>query len=187
VCGAHRAAATVRSPCSPNMTSRARPSQDPACRSANPGQPGPARTASPASTHARSAPVSRIPGVSSSMACPCSRWMPPRQEHRPADRAPALRERARGCLRCGPLRLRMTREPASRSLNTPVAAISPGTPLACRSPSCFSRLHTAGARLAGRPALSRPSSRFAIRPGQVLCPGRCRGTAACPGREPPGR
>ena len=53
--------------------------------------------------------------------------------------------------------------------------------------TCFSRWHTAGARSAGRPGSSRPSCRLAIRPGQVLCPGRCRGTAACPGRGPPGR
>jgi hypothetical protein len=51
----------------------------------------------------------------------------------------------------------------------------------------FSRRHTAGAPRAGRPGSSPPSSRLAIRPGQAPCPGRCRGTAACPGREPPGR
>ena len=51
----------------------------------------------------------------------------------------------------------------------------------------FSRWHTAGAPRAGRPGSSPPSSRLAIRPGQAPCPGRCRGTAACPGREPPGR
>ena len=51
----------------------------------------------------------------------------------------------------------------------------------------FSRWHTAGAPRAGRPGSSPPSSRLAIRPGQAPCPGRCRGTAACPGREPLGR
>jgi hypothetical protein len=56
--------------------------------------------------------------------------------------------------------------------------------------SCFSwrwRVHTAGARRAGRPGSLRPSSRLASRPGQARCPGRCRGIAACPGRGPRGR
>jgi endonuclease/exonuclease/phosphatase family metal-dependent hydrolase len=50
----------------------------------------------------------------------------------------------------------------------------------------FSRWHTAGAPRAGRPGSSPPWSRFVRRPGQAPCPGRCRGTAACPGRESPG-
>jgi hypothetical protein len=65
-----------------------------------------------------------------------------------------------------------------------------GTRPAARRGACvtrFSRRHTAGAPRAGRPGSSPPSSRLAIRPGQAPCPGRCRGTAACPGREPPGR
>ncbi|MCW2651420.1 MAG: hypothetical protein JWR32_2396 [Mycobacterium sp.] len=49
------------------------------------------------------------------------------------------------------------------------------------------RLHTAGARWAGRPGSLRPSGWLASRPGQALRPGRCRGIAACPGRRPPGR
>ena len=53
--------------------------------------------------------------------------------------------------------------------------------------TCFSRSHTEGARPAGRPGSLRPSSRLAIRPGQAPCPSRCQGTAACPGRGPPGR
>ena len=65
-----------------------------------------------------------------------------------------------------------------------------GTRPAAQRGACvtrFSRRHTAGAPRAGRPGPSRPWSRFAIRPGPARCPGRCRGTAACPGREPPGR
>jgi len=50
--------------------------------------------------------------------------------------------------------------------------------------TCFSWWHTAGARRAGRPESLRPSSRLVSRPGQALCPGRRRGTAACP--SPPG-
>ncbi len=46
---------------------------------------------------------------------------------------------------------------------------------------------TAAGRRAGRPGSLCPSGRLAIRPGQALCPGRWRGTAACPGRRPPGR
>jgi hypothetical protein len=46
------------------------------------------------------------------------------------------------------------------------------------------RLRTAGGRRAGRPEpLPRPRS-IVIRPVRALCPGRCRGTAACPGRRP---
>jgi hypothetical protein len=52
---------------------------------------------------------------------------------------------------------------------------------------CFSRLHTAGARPAGRPGSLRPSSRLASRPGQELCQNRYRGTPACPGRGARGR
>jgi hypothetical protein len=52
---------------------------------------------------------------------------------------------------------------------------------------CFSRSHTAGARPAGRPGSLCLSSRLAIRPGPAPCPGRSRGTGACPGRRPPGR
>ena len=48
------------------------------------------------------------------------------------------------------------------------------------------RLHTAGARWAGRPGSLRPSSRLASRPSQAQCLGRRRGTAACPGRGPRG-
>src|SRR5262249_8858930 len=59
--------------------------------------------------------------------------------------------------------------------------------VASLSVTCFSRLHTVGVRPAGRPGSLCPSGRLAIRPGQALCPGRCRGTAACPGRRPPGR
>ena len=44
------------------------------------------------------------------------------------------------------------------------------------------RFHTAGARWAGRRGSLRPSGWLASRPGQALCPGRCRGIAACPGR-----
>jgi hypothetical protein len=48
-------------------------------------------------------------------------------------------------------------------------------------------VRTPGARWAGRPGSLPPSGWLAIRPGQALCPGRCRGIAACPGRRPPGR
>ena len=51
--------------------------------------------------------------------------------------------------------------------------------------TCFSRrwrLRTAGARWAGRPGSSPRWGWPASRPVQVLCPGRCRGIAACPGR-----
>src|SRR6266581_7195189 len=51
--------------------------------------------------------------------------------------------------------------------------------------SCSGRawpFRTAGGRWAGRPGSSTPSGWFASRPGRALCPGRCRGTAACPGR-----
>jgi hypothetical protein len=37
-----------------------------------------------------------------------------------------------------------------------------------------------GCPAGGRPGSLRPSRRLAIRPGQALCPGRWRGTAACP-------
>ena len=47
--------------------------------------------------------------------------------------------------------------------------------------------HTAGARWAGRPGSLRHLSRLASRPAQARCPGRRRGTAACPGRGRPGR
>ena len=40
---------------------------------------------------------------------------------------------------------------------------------------------------AGRPGSLRPSSRLASRPGLAQCPGRRRGTVACPGRGPRGR
>jgi hypothetical protein len=43
-------------------------------------------------------------------------------------------------------------------------------------------LRSAGGRWAGRPGSLRPSGWLASRPGQALCPGRCRGIAACPGR-----
>jgi hypothetical protein len=49
----------------------------------------------------------------------------------------------------------------------------------------FSRawpFRTAGGRWAGRPGSLPPSGWTAIPPGRALCPGRCRGTAACPGR-----
>jgi hypothetical protein len=46
---------------------------------------------------------------------------------------------------------------------------------------------TAGARWAGRLGSSPRWEWPAIRPVRALCPGRCRGTAACPGRRPPGR
>jgi Glyoxalase/Bleomycin resistance protein/Dioxygenase superfamily len=45
-------------------------------------------------------------------------------------------------------------------------------------------LRTAGARWAGRPGSSPRWGWPAIRPVRALCPGRCRGTAACPGRRP---
>src|SRR5712692_4882266 len=44
------------------------------------------------------------------------------------------------------------------------------------------RLHTAGARWAGRPGSLPPSGWTASRPGRALRPGQCRGRAACPGR-----
>src|SRR5919107_85773 len=46
---------------------------------------------------------------------------------------------------------------------------------------------TAGARRAGKPGSLRRSWWLGSRPGRALCPGRCRGTAACPGRRPRGR
>src|SRR5260370_87221 len=46
------------------------------------------------------------------------------------------------------------------------------------------RLHTAGARWADRPGSLPPSGWVASRPGRALRPGRCRGTAASPGRRP---
>jgi DNA-binding CsgD family transcriptional regulator len=46
---------------------------------------------------------------------------------------------------------------------------------------------TAGGRRAGRPGSSPPLGWLASRPGRALCPCRCRGTAACPGRRPRGR
>jgi hypothetical protein len=46
---------------------------------------------------------------------------------------------------------------------------------------------TAGARWAVRPGSSPRWGWPAIRPVRALCPGRCRGTAACPGRRPRGR
>src|SRR5512133_541752 len=54
----------------------------------------------------------------------------------------------------------------------------------------FSRswpLRTAGGRWAGRPGSLPPSGWTAMPPGRALCPGRCRGTAASPGRRPRGR
>ena len=56
--------------------------------------------------------------------------------------------------------------------------------------TCFSRpwpLRTAGARWAGRPGSLPPSGWTASRPVRARCPGRCRGTAVCPGRRPRGR
>jgi hypothetical protein len=55
--------------------------------------------------------------------------------------------------------------------------------------TCFrSRpFRTAGGRWAGRPGSLPPSGWTASRPVRARCPGRCRGTAAFPGRRPQGR
>jgi hypothetical protein len=65
------------------------------------------------------------------------------------------------------------------------SAVSCGTHVTCSGRAW--PLRTAGGRWAGRPGSLPPSGWTAIPPGRALCPGRCRGTAACPGRRPRGR
>jgi hypothetical protein len=73
--------------------------------------------------------------------------------------------------------------PPAAALHTrEVAGSKPAAPISRPWP-----LHTAGARWAGRPGSSHRSGWPAIRPVRAPCPGRCQGTAACPGRRPRGR
>jgi hypothetical protein len=65
------------------------------------------------------------------------------------------------------------------------SAVSCGTYVTCSGRAWPFR--TAGGRWAGRPGSLPPSGWTAIPPLRALCPGRCQGTVACPGRRPRGR
>ena len=77
------------------------------------------------------------------------------------------------------MELESRRRPRGSQLRSRRTRKCPGIP--------YVTLRTAGARRAGRPGSLCPSGRLASRPGQAPCPGRCRGTAACPGRRPRGQ